>query len=60
MLFRSPERAISAVSATEVLEALNAVDEAVAEGFHVAGYLAYEAGYALEPTLSGLLSDCGD
>lgn len=60
MLFRSPERVITAVSATEVIGALNAVDEAVAERLYVAGYVAYEAGYALEPTLSGLLPDCDD
>jgi para-aminobenzoate synthetase/4-amino-4-deoxychorismate lyase len=38
----------------EVAAALRAVEDALARGFHVAGCLAYELGYALEPHLSGL------
>ena len=37
----------------EVLPALDALQAAVRDGRHAAGYLAYEAGYALDPALAG-------
>lgn len=37
----------------EILPALDRVQAAAREGRHAAGYLAYEAGYALDPALEG-------
>ena len=39
----------------EVLPALQALDAARAKGHWIAGWMAYEAGYALEPHLAGLM-----
>ncbi|MCP3731650.1 aminodeoxychorismate synthase component I [Sphingomonas sp. MG17] len=49
--YRDPLRTIVAHSADEVRDALAALDAAQAEGLHAAGYIAYEAGHALEPRL---------
>ena len=46
LLFRHPERTVEAYSTSDVQEALKEVDAAVASGKWVAGYLAYECGYA--------------
>ena len=48
-LFCDPERALCADAYAEVGPLLGALDAALAEGRHVAGFLSYEAGYALEP-----------
>jgi para-aminobenzoate synthetase/4-amino-4-deoxychorismate lyase len=53
-LYTAPVRVIAAHSADEVAPALAALDAARAEGLHAAGYIAYEAGHALEPRLAGL------
>jgi para-aminobenzoate synthetase/4-amino-4-deoxychorismate lyase len=37
----------------EVRPALDALQQAIRDGRHAAGYLAYEAGYALDPALEG-------
>lgn len=50
-LYRDPVRAIAAARAEEVRGVLAALDAAQREGLHAAGYLAYEAGHALEPKL---------
>jgi para-aminobenzoate synthetase/4-amino-4-deoxychorismate lyase len=50
-LYRAPVRTIVAHLPDEVRPALAALDAARAEGLHAAGYLAYEAGHALEPRL---------
>lgn len=50
-LYRDPLRIVVAHDAAQVRPALAALDAAQAEGLHAAGYLAYEAGYALEPRL---------
>ena len=42
-------------TADEVAGALAALDAARAAGRWVAGWIAYEAGYALEPKLAGLM-----
>lgn len=60
MLFQNPTRIIQAKQPEEVIEAISAVDEALAEGFYIAGYLAYEAGFALEPALAELCTPLPD
>ncbi|MEQ7873870.1 chorismate-binding protein [Sphingomonas sp. ASV193] len=51
-LYRAPHRVIEARTIDEVRPALAALKAAVAAGAHAAGYLAYEAGYALDPKLA--------
>ncbi|MFT4113953.1 aminodeoxychorismate synthase component I [Silvibacterium sp.] len=51
-MFRTPVRVIEAWRPEEVRAALAAVDAALAEGLHVAGFVGYEAGMALEPRLA--------
>ena len=48
LLFSGPRRTLAAATPGEVAPLLRALDAALAEGRHVAGALAYEAGYALE------------
>ncbi|WP_375428977.1 aminodeoxychorismate synthase component I [uncultured Sphingomonas sp.] len=50
-LYRRPVRVIEAHGVVEIAPALEAVRAGNAEGLHAAGYLAYEAGAAFEPTL---------
>tara|TARA_R110002096_G_scaffold84375_5_gene194812 strand:- start:1537 stop:2610 length:1074 start_codon:yes stop_codon:yes gene_type:complete len=54
-LFQAPLRLVLASEAAEVAPALAALDAARAAGHWVAGYLCYEAGYALEPRLAHLI-----
>ena len=51
-LYRRPAGEIVARSQDEVVPALHALREAVRGGRHVAGYLAYEAGFALDRALA--------
>ncbi|MFN3597151.1 MAG: aminodeoxychorismate synthase component I [Rubricoccaceae bacterium] len=51
LLFARPVRVLCADAYDAVPALLAGLDEALAAGHHVAGFLAYEAGYALEPTL---------
>ncbi|WP_231733675.1 aminodeoxychorismate synthase component I [Sphingomonas sp. CCH9-H8] len=53
-LYIAPVRVIVAHRPDEVAPALAALDAARAKGLHAAGYIAYEAGHALEPRLAGL------
>jgi para-aminobenzoate synthetase/4-amino-4-deoxychorismate lyase len=53
--FQAPVAVIAADTAAEVPGALAAVTAALAQGRHVAGWLGYELGYALEPRLLPLL-----
>jgi para-aminobenzoate synthetase/4-amino-4-deoxychorismate lyase len=53
-VFRRPLDAIRADSPADVPAALKAVEAALGQGCHVAGWLGYELGYALEPKLAGL------
>ncbi len=53
-LYTAPMRVIVAHRPEEVAPALAALDAAHGEGLHAAGYIAYEAGHALEPRLNGL------
>lgn len=50
-LFERPGETIVAHAIEDVLPALARVRRALADGRHVAGYLAYEAGHALDPAL---------
>ena len=50
-LYRDPAGIVVAHKPGEVRNALDALDAARANGLHAAGYLAYEAGHALEPKL---------
>jgi para-aminobenzoate synthetase component I len=54
-LFQAPRRVIAAWSPAEVLPALARAEAARAKGAWIAGYVGYEAGYALEPKLSHLM-----
>jgi para-aminobenzoate synthetase component I len=54
-LFRAPRRIIAARHPGEVRSALARAEAARAAGAWIAGYVAYEAGLALEPRLSPLM-----
>jgi len=54
-LFEAASRLVVAWEAAEVAPALAALDAARAAGHWVAGYIGYEAGYALEPRLAPLM-----
>ncbi len=54
LLFRRPVEVIEARQPAEVAGAFAAMEEKLAQGFYLAGYIAYEAGYALEPALADL------
>ena len=60
MLFTNPAVTIQATHPSEVRHALAALDDALAQGFCVAGYIAYEAGFALEPSLADLAATLPD
>jgi len=57
-LYRDPVRIVAAHRIGEVWPALEAVRAGQREGLHAAGYLAYEAAAAFEPTL-GAVRDSG-
>lgn len=54
-LYRDPVEIVVALRPEEVLPALDRIEALRREGRHLAGYIAYEAGLALEPRLAGLL-----
>lgn len=54
LLFANPSDVVIARDGADVPAALEKLDAARAGGFHVAGFMAYEAGYALEPRLRPL------
>lgn len=53
--FANPQRLIVANEPAELRPALAALDRARSDGFWLAGYVTYEAGYAFEPKLAGLM-----
>ncbi|WP_144097170.1 aminodeoxychorismate synthase component I [Croceicoccus sediminis] len=55
-LYRDPVAVFRADSADEVEDALSRAESARRGGLHLAGYLAYEAGLALEPRLASRLA----
>lgn len=59
-LFDAPRQRLVAHTLADVVPALQEAEAARRAGYWVAGYLAYEAGYAFEPRLSGLrVADTG-
>ena len=54
-LYQAPSQIIRADRMADVGCALAALDQALGEGQHVAGYLSYELGLALEPRLGDLM-----
>ena len=54
-LYQDPVRIITCSDPQKVKETLALLDKTLDEGFHVAGYLAYELGYLLEAKLASLL-----
>ncbi len=56
-LFQGAKALFVAQIGAEVAGVLAAAEAARAAGFWIAGYLAYEAGYALEPRLAGLMPE---
>lgn len=48
-LFRVPRSILQSKIAAEIPQLLRAAEEALAAGYHVAGYFAYELGYLFEP-----------
>jgi para-aminobenzoate synthetase / 4-amino-4-deoxychorismate lyase len=54
LLFRAPERLISARAPHEMPACLQQLEQAISAGYHVAGFLSYEAGYGLHPKLAEL------
>jgi len=54
-VFQRPLAVIRADGPAEVPAALQAMEAALGQGRHVAGWLGYELGYALEPRLTGLV-----
>lgn len=54
-LFDSPLDVVTAFEGAEVLPALQRLEAARRDGHWIAGYLSYEAGYALEHRLSALM-----
>ncbi|MGD8811068.1 MAG: aminodeoxychorismate synthase component I, partial [Gammaproteobacteria bacterium] len=54
-LFRDPVRIIRCDDPATAGDALRAAEAALADGFHLAGFLGFELGYLLEPRLAGLL-----
>ncbi|WP_176598092.1 MULTISPECIES: aminodeoxychorismate synthase component I [Sphingobium] len=54
-LYESPYATVTAATISEVADALRHADALVEDGAHLAGWIGYEAGYALEPRLHPLL-----
>lgn len=57
LLFQDPHAIITAMHADEVPAAFKQIEGALEEGHHVAGYMTYELGLALEPRLKKLLQE---
>lgn len=51
LLFRDPVRVITCRDPSCLFDSFKRIEEAVAGGYYVAGYLSYEAGYCLEESL---------
>ncbi len=55
LLFVSPREVLTCTHPQDAAAVLAKIDQALSDGHHVAGYLAYELGYVLEPKLAPLL-----
>ena len=51
LLFAEPQKVLPACTASEVVPLLESLEKETARGNWVAGFLAYEAGYVLEPSV---------
>ena len=60
LLFTDPEQIIKARTLDEVGAALAAMDAALADGLHLAGWIAYECGAYFEPRLKPLMTGRAD
>lgn len=54
-LYTNPSQILTCERPEDVPTVLKQIDQALDDGHHVAGYLAYELGYALEPKLMALM-----
>jgi para-aminobenzoate synthetase/4-amino-4-deoxychorismate lyase len=59
-LYKDPVQVITARTMQDIAPAIEAMDEALDAGFHLAGWIGYEAGYALEARLAPLAPPPGD
>ncbi|MEL7198054.1 MAG: aminodeoxychorismate synthase component I [Pseudomonadota bacterium] len=57
LLYQNPNQLFIAHNPADVAEAIKAAEVAQSDGGHLAGYIAYEAGLALEPHLVPLAED---
>ncbi len=57
LYFEAPRKIVSCDQPESIGEALEEIEDARQAGFWVAGYLSYEAGYALEPKLHPLMPE---
>lgn len=60
LVYARPRAVVTATTPAEIAPALAALRRAHADGAHLAGFLAFEAGYALEPKLAPLLRQPAD
>jgi para-aminobenzoate synthetase / 4-amino-4-deoxychorismate lyase len=60
LLFTEPASIIVANAPNEVPAALTALEQGIQNGFHAAGFFAYELGYVFEPRLAHLLPENRD
>ncbi|GGB57906.1 aminodeoxychorismate synthase, component I [Roseibium aquae] len=60
VLYRDPQRIITCTDLAEVEPCLSDIEAARRSGCHVAGFLAYEAGYAFEEKLRARWTGTGD
>lgn len=59
-LYRAPRETVVAMRGEDVAPALERIETLRREGLHLAGYLTYEAGLALEPRLAPLSRKAGN
>jgi para-aminobenzoate synthetase / 4-amino-4-deoxychorismate lyase len=55
LLFEDPVEIITTDQASDVIATIKKIEQGVARGLHAAGYISYEAGYALEPKIAHLM-----
>ena len=55
--YQNPEEVITAKTAEELFKAFEIIEHRIDDGFHVAGWISYEAGLCLEDKLVTLLPD---
>lgn len=57
LLFTDPHDVIVCQSPSTLRVSFDALEKAIADGYYAAGFVSYEAGYALEPALAHLKGD---